>query len=192
MRYLKPMPCLAFAALLAGCADEPLTPAEDMLTPSFGATHEQYVWTFPNDIPGVYDECANGGQGELVDYYGAFDVVIRRVMTPSGNDAWKWFIDYFAHPLGITGQESADDWKLYKANDTGAAIKLHCDPSPCPGAPPDPTGEKLNFHWRATEWYANQHGERLHYISAGHVVMEGAEIVKHERSVLKCKYFPAG
>ena len=67
MRSPTPIPCLAFAALLWGCTDQSVAPTDDLLTPSLGTTHEQYVWTFPNDASDVYDECANGSQGELVE-----------------------------------------------------------------------------------------------------------------------------
>lgn len=35
MRYLRAVPCAVLAALLAGCGNEPLTPTQDMLAPSF-------------------------------------------------------------------------------------------------------------------------------------------------------------
>jgi hypothetical protein len=181
------------AALLAGCADETVVPTEEVGVPSLGAADEEFVWEFPYDPQDVYDECANGGQGEVVNWYGAYDVIFRRVTTPSGNNAWKWFIDYYAHPSGMIGQTTQDVWVLDKANDTGAAIQVHCDPSPCPGdGPIDPMGsDKLNFHWRGIEWYENQDGERIRYNLAGHLMVTNGEVVEHERSVFKCEYFPA-
>jgi hypothetical protein len=181
--------------LLASCADEPVAPTEDLvtpsLTPSFGATHADYLKTIPNEGT-FWDDCANGGQGEFLDWYGAYDVVFRKVETPSGNDAWKWYLDFYAHPLGMIGVTTEDHWQFYKGEDTGAAIKLHCDPSPCPGGAGNPTGsDKLNFHYSDTEWYENQAGERIRYRIAYHIQMEDGEVVKHERSVWECKYYPA-
>ena len=62
MRVLRVVPCAVLAALLAGCAGEPLTPTEDAVGPAFavggtnrpfradlsGIVHWQYDWADPD------------------------------------------------------------------------------------------------------------------------------------------------
>jgi hypothetical protein len=57
MRVLKVVPMAALAALLAGCADEPLTPTEDALSPAFavGGTDRPTKGEMSGELTFVWD-----------------------------------------------------------------------------------------------------------------------------------------
>ncbi|MGD2215303.1 MAG: hypothetical protein PVJ64_01050 [Gemmatimonadales bacterium] len=152
MRWLRIFPCLALAATLAACSEQPAEPGfDEAVVPALGVTHNEWMTTesMPDEGFPDYVECAYDGAGESVLWFGSWDVYWHSTTTPSGNETWHWKVDYSSATLYFLGQASGDEWLIYRGEDTGAQVIRT-------------PGEFQVHHWQANEWYRNQDGENLH------------------------------
>ena len=122
MRPMRWLTCLAIAGLIAACdsiptdsqaGDPPLTPTVDRLSQTFGWLDAPYTG---------FIECANDGQGELMDWYGEFSCTVEHHITPSGNNPRanrcefsglpEDHLAYMGPDYVLIGQESGDVFVL--------------------------------------------------------------------------------
>jgi hypothetical protein len=90
---------LPIAALLAACAQSPVTSGQDALTdPGSSATTSTDTYIIPLDVV-VFVSCANGGQGEFVQLSGSIHVIFHLTVSSSGIVSFK---DHF-QPLNVSG-----------------------------------------------------------------------------------------
>jgi len=162
----------ALAVLVAvGCGDPPTT-ATTADSPSFTATHTEWVEVV--DLAGlvVYVDC----RGEDLEWSGTADVYYRATTNPSGNEVWQWKIDYAtATPFAVLGLTSGDVWTMVGGEDTGGLIMK-------------PQGTAYVEHWQANERYVNQDGDKLHGRLQYSLTINAAGEVQVERynEVYKC------
>jgi len=81
--------CLAAAALVVGCQDQvtdPAAQADELVEPMFKVNREYVVrdfdWFGPESIS--YVPCANGGEGESIQWNGILRVLTTKLGTPAG------------------------------------------------------------------------------------------------------------
>lgn len=171
MRSIGLFTCLGMAALLAGCGDQPVAPPADaMAPPSFAAAHDAWTEYIPWD--GVTDEfpCL----GDIVTWYGGFDVHFRTTTTPSGNEIWKWRLGY-DYPLGFVVDGTGETWSFLTGQDTGGSLTK-------------PSGE-YKEHWQLTEWYENEAGEKVRSHMVFHLMIDADGNVSVEKFLNKCHLY---
>ena len=156
--------CLAAAALVVGCQDNPIDPtaqADEVTAPAFQAEHEgfervgyfNYVMFYP---------CLNDGEGEVVWERGQRPSWSRRVYQPSGNQnrsttSLDWIglpedDPYYDGPYyTLLGLESGDLWIMDADRSQAKSRKLV-------------KKDGFVYHQQWNVWYENQDGERVHIL----------------------------
>jgi hypothetical protein len=89
MKTIRITWCLAAAALVAGCQEritDPASQADEATAPEFTVNREYIVrdfdWYGPEAVS--YVPCANGGDGELIQWNGILRVLTTKLNLPSG------------------------------------------------------------------------------------------------------------
>ena len=164
MKPIRTLWCVAAAALVVGCQDNPTDPAvqaDEVTTPAFKAEHVDFIQEYPvNDI--MLYPCLNDGKGEAVwergwkvDYKG-------RVYASSENaNRWTETLEfkglpedhpyYFGPGYTLLGLETGDVWTMDTSR-SQAKARRHDKRD----------GFIYQQQWNV--WYANQDGEEVHIL----------------------------
>jgi hypothetical protein len=150
--------CLAAAALVVGCQDNPIDPtaqADEVTVPAFKAEHVDFLREYYyNDI--LFYTCLEENmweRGRVIAYKG-------RVYQPSGNaNKWTWHLefmglpeddpDYISDEYTLLGLTSGDLYTLEKY--TKNAGRRH------------DKADGFVYHQAINRWFRNQDGKKLHY-----------------------------
>lgn len=162
MKPIRILWCVAAAALVVGCQDNPIDPtaqADEVTAPTFQALHESYpsegYW---NNI--AFYPCLNDGEGEVVWERGQSVSEKRRVYQPSGNQnrstktsEWLGYPEddpYYNGPnFTLTGLESGDIWTVLSSRSQALSRKLV-------------KKDGFVYHQQFNFWVVNQDGEQVH------------------------------
>jgi len=179
MRWVYMITCGFLFVTLVACEEslvEPVAIPDGLDTPSFAVQRDAWVETVDLGGAVVYVDCVNDGQGEELLISGTLRWPVRVLITPSGNEVWKWKIDYWTEtPLSQLGLESGDVYSLVKAEDTGGSITK-------------PKGTQYVEHWQFNEWYANEDGDKFHTRGKFRLMIDANGDVKLDRysEFIKC------
>jgi hypothetical protein len=143
--------CLAAAAVVAGCSDNPISPEENLDAPAFQAERtdliREFIWTWEDYIP-----CANDGAGEYIEWNGILRWHQIRRDTPSGvhtrTNKEIEFVGYDYDAFMGFGQTSGDVWMVDSKRSQWNARKTT-------------KGEFETFHQNYKFFLVNDMGEKL-------------------------------
>lgn len=151
MKPIRIATCLAAAALVLGCNDNPTSPAENLDAPAFQAERtdlvREYVWDWEDYVP-----CANDDAGEYILWNGILRWHQVRRSTPSGVSTVAnkeiEFIGYDYDAFMGFGQTSGDVWMVDSDRSQWNARKTT-------------NGEFETFHQNYKFFLVNDLGEKL-------------------------------
>lgn len=161
--------CVAAAALVVGCQDNPTDPAtqaDELTEATFKAEHVTQLREFEWE-GAEFVTCANDGAGEYLYWDGIVVATTKKVYTPSGMYVRSTKIDDFKglhyDNFQATGQTSGDVWIIKPNGSTWTARGTR-----------DQDGEFDIWHQTYSFKFTNQYGERLH--------MQGNRVEKYDKN----------
>ncbi|NNK48967.1 MAG: hypothetical protein HKP01_08855 [Gemmatimonadetes bacterium] len=158
-----------FAA--AGCDGQSTAPQPEDAIDGLSVKVEKVEsrFTVSNVGTETYVECL----GEVLLWYGTFDVIWTEKTTPSGNWIASWKLDYFGtdEVTWLKGEDSDVIWNLDKAENQGTGWIMKG------------SGPQSIQHYESNEWYENDEGDRLHIRLQGRFMYDADGAPKMERDV---------